>query len=47
MTPTSMRVAAGIDTVEVNGGNGAEDFTATANGARVRFDRARPRALQP
>lgn len=33
---------AGIDTVEVNGGNGAESFTATANGARVRFDRLNP-----
>jgi Ca2+-binding RTX toxin-like protein len=33
---------AGIDTVEVNGGNGAEVFTATANGTRVRFDRINP-----
>ncbi|MBC8105706.1 MAG: calcium-binding protein [Anaerolineae bacterium] len=33
---------AGIDTVEVNGGNGAEAFTTTANGARVRFDRVNP-----
>src|SRR6185295_9442217 len=33
---------AGIDTVEVNGGNGAESFTATANGTRVRFDRLTP-----
>lgn len=33
---------AGTDTVEVNGGNGAEAFTATANGARVRFDRIDP-----
>src|SRR5262249_3696176 len=33
---------AGIDTVEVNGGNGAEQFTATANGTRVRFDRINP-----
>jgi Ca2+-binding RTX toxin-like protein len=32
----------GDDTVEVNGGNGAEQFTATANGARVRFDRLNP-----
>ena len=32
----------GNDTVEVNGGNGAEVFTATANGARVRFDRLDP-----
>ena len=32
----------GVDTVEVNGGNGAEQFTATANGARVRFDRVTP-----
>jgi Ca2+-binding RTX toxin-like protein len=30
------------DTVEVNGGNGAEQFTATANGTRVRFDRVTP-----
>jgi Ca2+-binding RTX toxin-like protein len=29
----------GNDTVEVNGGGGAETFTATANGNRVRFDR--------
>ncbi len=33
---------AGIDTVEVNGGNGAESFTTTANGTRVRFDRLDP-----
>jgi Ca2+-binding RTX toxin-like protein len=32
----------GTDTVEVNGGNGAEAFTVTANGTRVRFDRATP-----
>jgi len=32
----------GVDTVEVNGGNGAEHFTATANGTRVRFDRVDP-----
>jgi Ca2+-binding RTX toxin-like protein len=32
----------GIDTVEVNGGNAAEVFTATANGSRVRFDRTSP-----
>jgi Ca2+-binding RTX toxin-like protein len=32
----------GTDTVEVNGGNGAEQFTATANGTRVRFDRTAP-----
>jgi Ca2+-binding RTX toxin-like protein len=30
------------DTVEVNGGNGAEQFTETANGTRVRFDRLDP-----
>jgi Ca2+-binding RTX toxin-like protein len=30
---------AGVDTVEINGGGGAEVFTTTANGARVRFDR--------
>src|SRR6478609_7352124 len=34
--------AGGTDTVEVNGGNGAEQFTATANGTRVRFDRINP-----
>src|SRR5215203_1677643 len=33
---------AGTDTVEVNGGNGAEVFTSTANGTRVRFDRLDP-----
>jgi Ca2+-binding RTX toxin-like protein len=33
---------AGTDTVEVNGGNGAEDFTVVANGTRVRFDRTNP-----
>ena len=33
---------AGVDSVEVNGGNGAEQFTATANGSRVRFDRVIP-----
>ena len=32
----------GIDTVEVNGGNGAESFTVTPNGTRVRFDRVTP-----
>jgi Ca2+-binding RTX toxin-like protein len=32
----------GTDTVEVNGGNGAEVFSATANGTRVRFDRLNP-----
>ena len=32
----------GLDTVEVNGGNGAECFTATPNGTRVRFDRVTP-----
>src|SRR4051794_34287997 len=32
----------GIDRVEVNGGNGAETFTATPNGTRVRFDRVTP-----
>jgi len=34
--------ADGVDTVEINGGNGAEQFTATANGTRVRFDRTTP-----
>jgi Ca2+-binding RTX toxin-like protein len=33
---------AGNDTVEVNGGGGAEVFTVTANGLRVRFDRLDP-----
>ena len=33
---------AGTDTVEVNGGTGAERFAVTANGARVRFDRVTP-----
>src|SRR5688572_22711798 len=33
---------AGTDTVEVNGGNGLEQFTTTANGTRVRFDRVNP-----
>ena len=33
---------AGDDIVEVNGGGGAEQFTATANGTRVRFDRVDP-----
>ncbi len=33
---------AGADTLEVNGGNGAETFTITANGARVRVDRVAP-----
>ena len=33
---------AGTDTAEVNGGGGAEVFTATANGTRVRFDRLDP-----
>ena len=32
----------GTDTAEVNGGNGAEKFTITANGTRVRFDRVSP-----
>jgi RTX calcium-binding nonapeptide repeat (4 copies) len=34
--------ADGVDTVEVNGGNGVEQFTVTANGTRVRFDRLTP-----
>jgi len=33
---------AGTDTTEVNGGNGAEVFTLTANGTRTRFDRTDP-----
>ncbi|HWB02831.1 MAG TPA: hypothetical protein VG796_07375 [Verrucomicrobiales bacterium] len=32
----------GTDVVEVNGGNGTEVFTTTANGTRVRFDRINP-----
>ena len=32
----------GADTVEVNGGNGAEQFSTAANGNRVRFDRVNP-----
>lgn len=32
----------GNDTTEVNGGNGTESFTVTANGTRVRFDRLDP-----
>jgi Ca2+-binding RTX toxin-like protein len=32
----------GVDTVEVNGGNGSEQFTAIPNGTRVRFDRVTP-----
>ena len=32
----------GLDTAEVNGGGGAEVFTVTANGTRVRFDRLDP-----
>jgi len=37
-----MEGGAGIDTAEVNGGNGEEHFTLTANGSRVRFDRVEP-----
>ena len=37
-----MEGGAGTDTAEVNGGNGAEQFTLTANGTRVRFDRVTP-----
>jgi Ca2+-binding RTX toxin-like protein len=32
----------GDDTAEINGGNGAETFTITPNGTRVRFDRVTP-----
>ncbi len=32
----------GTDTAVVNGGNGAENFTITPNGTRVRFDRVDP-----
>lgn len=34
--------AAGNDTVEINGSDFAENFTVTANGTRVRFDRLDP-----
>ena len=37
-----MEGGTGVDTAEVNGGNGAEVFTVTANGTRVRFDRTEP-----
>jgi hypothetical protein len=37
---------AGNDTVEVNGGVGAEVFTTTANGLRVRLDRLEPATLR-
>jgi Ca2+-binding RTX toxin-like protein len=37
-----MEGGAGIDTAEVNGGNGAEVFAITANGTRARFDRVDP-----
>ena len=37
-----MEGGSGTDTAEVNGGNGAEIFTVTANGTRVRFDRVDP-----
>ncbi len=37
-----MEGGSGTDTAEVNGGGGAETFTATANGTRVRFDRLNP-----
>jgi Ca2+-binding RTX toxin-like protein len=37
-----MEGGTGIDTTEVNGGGGAEVFTVTANGTRVRFDRLDP-----
>ena len=32
----------GTDTIVVNGGSGAEEFSANANGTRVRFDRVTP-----
>src|ERR1700733_8150514 len=40
--PDLMEGGDGNDTAEVNGGNGAEVFTLTANGTRVRFDRVSP-----
>lgn len=36
---------AGTDTVEINGGNGAEIFATSENGTRVRFDRLDPAAF--
>jgi len=33
---------AGIDTAEINGGNGAEQFSVISNGTRVRIDRVTP-----
>ena len=41
-TATSWKAATATTSAEVNGGNGAEQFTATANGTRVRFDRIDP-----
>jgi Ca2+-binding RTX toxin-like protein len=40
-----MEGGSGIDTAEINGGGADEVFTATANGARVRFDRVEPAAF--
>src|SRR5688572_19452306 len=37
-----MEGGSGIDTAEVNGGNGAENFTIIANGTRVLFNRLDP-----
>jgi Ca2+-binding RTX toxin-like protein len=37
-----MEGGSGEDTAQLNGGNGAETFTVTANGARVRADRVDP-----
>ncbi len=37
-----MEGGAGTDTAEMNGGNGSETFTVTANGTRVRLDRIDP-----
>ena len=42
MAATCLKAATAIDTAEVNGGNGSEQFTLTANGSRVRFDRISP-----
>ena len=37
-----MEGGTGVDTAEVNGANGTEVFTVTANGTRVHFDRLEP-----
>src|SRR4029453_4641951 len=42
-----MEGGSGIDTAEVNAGNGNEIFTVTANGTRVRVDRTDPAPFNP